>query len=1204
MNNEPGRPYKENILVVDDTPANLHLLTGMLSERGYKVRPAPNGKLALRSVRSILPDLILLDIMMPDMDGYQLCELLKADELTRDIPVIFISAKDEVLDKVKAFSLGGADYISKPFQIEEVVARVANQLRFRQLQKQLMEKNARLQEEIRVRQSAEEKFAVAFRSSPDAIAITTLDQGRLIDVNDSFLEISGYARKELIGKTARELNLWINPEDSAQLTQLLQESGCVRNLEFDFRTKSGEARTMLLSAELISLEDTPCVLAASKEIGDRKRAELALRESEARYRSLYNHTPVMLHSADANFRLVSVSDYWLEFMGYELEEVLGKKPTEFVTEDSRRYALEVEIPQFLKTGFIKDFPYQFVKKNGEIVDILLSAIAERNSSGAIVRTLAVLIDVTARKRAEAELKRAKEAADAANRAKSEFLANMSHEIRTPMNGVLGMTELLLQTKLNPQQLDLVQTLANSGKNLLTIINDILDFSKLEAGEMRLESREFDLSSCLENVVDLLAKEASNKSLELALLVDSDLPRKLVGDDSRLRQILINLVGNAIKFTNSGEVTLQVGLEKSLPPEPTLPPVDLGYIQKFTRGNRALEQTLLARFASETSAYLKNIKTTLQSEDFADLAPLAHKIAGASATLGVRTMPEVALQLEAQAEENRRDGVPELVAELERIFIEVKGFIEDLLAGADGSRSASNKKQRKISKKLRLAVIDTGIGISPEKQKALFQAFTQVDVSTTRKYGGTGLGLAICKQLVEMMGGEIGIESQLGQGSTFWFVVPFGFVAQESDRPLSGKKLLLADSSSTHRQSARLFATALGMQVEETDNSETAIAALHAAAKQGATYDAVALDMLLPKIEEEILEEFASTIANFPQTKFVIMASLNYAEKAKQFLELGFDDYWLKPLKKSKLKDTLLGILSPQGSPRSGHQASEHQASGHQASGHQASGSKSPNPETYQGKKWKILVVEDTPINQKVVLNQLAILGYEADCVNNGRECLDRLERESSYDIVLMDCQMPVMDGYAATKALRQRSRQQGDQEKTIIVGLTAYAMTGDREKCLAAGMDDYLSKPLAMEDLERILQKWLPQKEENNINVKPNANSSSPIPNSQCPINRDRLHKVSQGDVEFESQLLQAFAEEAEKYLQEAKLALQGNDLTFLADKAHQLKGASASVGVLKMPELAKQLEIEAQQNNLLAASALITELEHIVEEFKIFFGF
>ena len=1207
MNNEPTSLQKENILVVDDTPANLRLLAGMLSERGYKIRPAPNGKLALRSASSTLPDLILLDIMMPEMDGYQVCERLKADERTRDIPIIFISAKDDVLDKVKAFSLGGADYITKPFQREEVVARVENQLRFRQLQKQLMQKNARLQEEIRDRQSAEEKFAVAFRSSPDAISITTLAEGRYIEVNDSFLDIFGYAREEAIGFTSVELNIWTNPEDRAQLTQLLQESGSVRNLEFGLRAKSGEERIMLLSAELITLEDIPCILGIGKEISDRKRAEVALRESETRYRSLYNNTPAMLHSTDANFQLVSVSDYWLEFLGYKRKEVIGKNPATFVTEESRRYALKVAMPQLIKNGSVKDVAYQFVKKNGEIVDILLSAIAERNSSGANVRFLAVLRDVTESLKAEAELKRAKEAADAANLAKSQFLANMSHEIRTPMNGVLGMTELLLKTNLNSQQIDLVNTLVTSGKNLLTIINDILDFSKLEAGEMRLDKHEFSLSQCLEEVVDLLATGAAKKNLEIALLVDGDIPRKLIGDDSRLRQIVLNLAGNAIKFTNSGEITIQVKLDELLLPEPDLPPIDLSYIQKFTRGNRSLEQTLLARFSSETSIYLEELKTAFECEDFAALAQLAHQISGASATLGVRIMPEVALQLEVQVEENRWDGVPELVAELESIFALVKEFIENSLATAEAKSSATNGKQTtRLSTKLRFAVTDTGIGISPEAQATLFRAFSQVDVSTTRKYGGTGLGLAICKQLVKMMGGEIGIESELGQGSTFWFVVPFEFVAyaRSSDRPLIGKKLLLADRSRIHRQSARLFAAPLGMELEEADSPAAAIAALRAAARKRTTYDAVAIDMLLllkkdeEILDEEILEELVLMRPDLPETKFILMASLNLVQKAKQLLDLGFDDYWLKPLKESKLKETLLEIMAPQGSARSGNKVRVDKGSDRSPIEQEEIAPTSPDAELNPG-KWKILVVEDTPINQKVVVNQLQILGHEADCVNNGRECLDRLERES-YDIVLMDCQMPVMDGYAATKALRQ-----GEKEKIIIVGLTAYAMAGDREKCLAAGMDDYLSKPLTIDDLQRTIQKWLPQKKAKNLDA--NANSPSKpqslVNSLNSLINSDRLHKISGGDLEFEAELLHAFVEDSETYLQEAKNALQENNLKFLAEKAHQLKGASASVGVLKMPEVAKKLEIQARQNNLEAASELLSELEDILERVKVFIG-
>jgi len=662
---EPFNPEEFLILVVDDVSKNLQVVGSMLDEVGYATTFATSGKQALERVQTAKPDLILLDLMMPEMDGLEVCAKLKANLEQREIPVIFLTASHEQDHLLQAFELGAVDYVTKPFNAPEMLARV---------------------------------------------------------------------------KTHLELK----------------------------RTRDELKRTL---KELV------------------------------------------------------------------------------VTRDA---ALE------------------------------------------------------------------------AARAKSQFLATMSHEIRTPMNGVLGMTELLLKTELNYEQIEFVQTLKYSGEGLLMIINDILDFSKLEAGEMRLERQELDLKSTVENVMKLFAIQTVAKGIELDYIIAPYVPIKLQGDGYLLRQIIGNLIGNAIKFTEEGKVELKV----------------------------EINQDSAAKFNGEGD----NIS-------------------------------------------------------------------------------------------LYFSIRDTGIGIAPESQEKLFQSFSQVDTSTTRKYGGTGLGLAICKQLVELMGGDIGCSSTPGVGSTFWFTANFN-------------------------------------KYEATEST------------------------------------------------------------AKSKAEIG------------EIQLTA-----------------------------------APTAAKVQRKNMKVLLVEDTRINQKVVLNQLRILECQADCVNNGQEALEKLTASHDYDIVLMDCQMPVLDGYEATQLIRTEER---DRRHTIVVGLTANAMQGDREKCLGAGMDDYLSKPVSLEELSAILEKWssFVMSEEAQPGV---VASDEPI------LDPDRLQAITGGDRELELEFLQVFVEDLEVYLAEAKKALAETDPMALAQKAHQIKGSALNMGVNFMPTIAEELQHQAQANNLQGAAEMITSLEQILERVEDF---
>ena len=815
----------------------------------------------------------------------------------------------------------------------------------------------------------------------------------------------------------------------------------------------------------------------------RRQTEEALLESEAKLKAITDSAQDAITMTDCQGKI----SYWNpaaeRIFGYSSGEALGRNFCECVAPTRLHEAYQSAFEEIQQTGrggaVGKTMESQACRKNGQeiAVAISLSSVQVKDQW----HTVAILRDITDQKIADETLRStlaelaqvnnelekaigwANEMAfesQTANIAKSQFLANMSHEIRTPMNGVIGMTALLMDTDLSKEQRAYCETIQSSGEALLGIINDILDFSKIEAGKIELEELDFDIRNTVEDSAAILATRAHEKHIEFTCRIDPGLHTYLCGDPGRLRQILINLGSNAVKFTAGGEVSFDVAS------------------------------------VEETDSLIR----------------------------------------------------------------------------------------------VRFEVRDTGIGISREKIGLLFNPFQQVDASTTRRFGGTGLGLVISKRLAELMGGEIGVESVEGQGSTFWFTAVFKRRKPGRDieaglprADVRGVRVLAVDDNATNRLILSEQLDSWGMRHTEVTNGPDALSLLREASKKGDSYRIVVTDMQMPVMDGETLGKAIKADPLLKDTLLIMMTSMGKRGDARRLHSVGFSAYLTKPVKQSQLFDCLSTVLGRSIHPG----AAEDVAMVTRHTLNEA-----------QRRKARLLLVEDNPTNQKVALHIFEKLGFSADVAGNGREAIEALRR-APYDLVFMDVQMPVMDGFAATRMIRD-GRSGVLHSGIPIIAMTAHAMKGDRERCIGMGMSDYIPKPIMPGVLAEMLDKWLVHAPEAAAPQTAQASSGEADPVSG-PVVFDRQTLLARllGDRELVKEICAGYLEEMPEQLQRLRQAVDRNDGDLVGKMSHTMKGAAANVGAMALSAAALNMEKTVKGGRLEQMALILPEMERHFDVLK-----
>jgi len=846
-------------------------------------------------------------------------------------------------------------------------------------------------------------------------------------------------------------SIWINDlgaDGSFVRKSLADSAGLCHGFGFPVIDSSGTIGVVVLLAHH---EQTPdkilmeVLMSLGRQIGlfnDRRHSEVALRESESRFRSLADQAPVKIWISESDGTLSWFNQGWLDFTGQTLESLLGQGWKEFIHPDDLGPLLD-DYQSAMTERRRHRGDFRLRRFDGQYRWQMGSGDPRFHPDGSFAGFIGCTVDVS-------EIRTAKEAAESANRAKSEFLANMSHEIRTPMNGILGMTELALETSLTPRQRDYLSLVKSSADSLLTVINDVLDFSKIEAGKLSLDPIPFKFREALEDTMRTLARRAHDKGLELACRIAPEVPDSLVGDPTRLRQVVVNLVGNAIKFTDRGEVVVSVRVRR-----------------------------------------LDDNEATLDFD-----------------------------------------------------------------------------------------VADTGIGISPDKRRAIFEPFEQADGSTTRRYGGTGLGLAISTKLVEMMGGSISVEGTVGTGSTFSFDATFE-VGVVNDRPghqdhleqITDVRILVVDDNQTNRRILEEVLWNWGANPTTAVDGHSALALIRQGERSGRPFDVVLIDGMMPEMDGFELAGRILDKPTRPAPVLIMLTSGDLSGDSERARGLGIAAYLTKPVRQSELFDTLMQNVNRSSVSVDFEEADK------LLSSKKAPGENEPSMK----QTLHVLLAEDNIVNQKVAVGLLTKLGHETTVVGNGRLALEAW-REHSFDLILMDISMPVMGGFEALAAIR--AEEQSVERHIAVVALTAHAMKGDRERCLEAGFDQYLAKPIQLSDLRSVVDQisfLLPQ-----------SSDSIPTTSNLSPPGEFDYAAALDGLGNDEALLIEViglFLDDYPRLLAEMEHALSQGDLPLMARLVHTIRGVAGNFAIPAVVESAKTLEALVKEGKISQSS---TEFDHL----------
>lgn len=943
----------------------------------------------------------------------------------------------------------------------------------------------------------------------------------ILDANPAACGFIGASKKDIVGNTCHKL---ICPYEEGSCP-VKDQGESLYNAEGKIIRADGSSAYIIQNVIPIRIEDRPCLLKSFVDISDRKQMEIEMRTlldereeqnsrmkgllsereiqntrmrellaerekqnsrmkelldereqqnielhqkseqlalSENKYRSIFESFQDLYFKSDLNGICMIVSPSIMSITGYAGTDIIGKSMEELFISI---YGFDKLMSFLLEAGKVNNYELELKKKNGEYLIISLNAQTVYNENGEPHAVEGVVRDITAFKQQEERLKSANRSlkqaiadakamtikAEAANTAKGDFLANMSHELRTPLNGIIGMSEILLNTNLCEEQKEYTDIIRTSGDALLTIINDVLDFSKIESGKFDLRTIDFDLRITIEEMNSLIRKKAMEKGLEYKIAISPDVPSCLQGDPGRLRQILVNLAGNAIKFTKSGQVNLDISLVHE----------------------------------STTSAAIY------------------------------------------------------------------------------------------------FSVSDTGIGIPKDKLDSIFDSFSQIDCSRTRKYGGAGLGLTISKQLIEMMGGQVGVESEEGKGSTFWFSVSF---ARQTDprrhnrvRPadIRGKRILIVNGNAASRNLLGDYIKSRGCSYGEASSGLNALEEMKFAIDCKSPYEIAVIDMQLPDMDGESLGKEIMQNPDLNGTILIMLTSSGRRGDAMRMKEIGFSAYLTQPVDKTQLYECLemVTAMKEQG-------AEEH--TDHIVTRHFLSEERK--------RQVRILLAEDDIINQKVISSILERIGYHVDIVGNGKDALTALEQQN-YNLVFMDCQMPVLDGYEATGEIRNPDSRVIDHTVPVIA-LTGHAMDGDMEKYINAGMNDYLPKPVKPRELSNMIDKWL-------FGHEPLREGHVLIPSVSTEEEIFDL-SILMDNFSENKELIIGIIDDYYRYMpekiSELKTACDNGDAASVRHKAHTIKGSSANVGAVAVQRIAHQIEISGEAEDLTNVGALLSQLD---EQFK-----